>query len=77
MVFERLRCKLPVIANQCAHWCGNPPVERSQVTITTKNRGDFHSFRYYSVHFPSDRGIATPVCALARNDSKYLTNTNL
>ena len=46
LVFERLRFKLPVIANQCAHWCGNPPVERSQVTITTKNRGDFHSFRY-------------------------------
>ena len=59
LLFERLRCKLPVIANQCAHWCGNPPVERNQVTITTKNRGDFHSFRYYSVHFPSNRGIAT------------------
>ena len=40
---------------------GNPPVEWNQVTITTKNRSDFHSFRYYSVHFPSDRGIATPL----------------
>ena len=40
-------------------WRGNPPVERSQVTITAKNRGDFHAFRYYSVHFPSIRGIAT------------------
>ena len=26
---------------------------------------------------PFSRGIATPVCALARNDSKYSTNTNL
>ena len=25
---------------------------------------------------PFNRGIATPVCALARNDSKYLTNTH-
>ena len=27
-----------VIANQSADWCGNPPVERGQVTITTRNR---------------------------------------
>ena len=26
---------------------------------------------------PFNRGIATPVCALARNDSVFLTNTNL
>ena len=26
---------------------------------------------------PLNRGIATPVCALARNDSKERTNTNL
>ena len=59
-----------VIANQCAHWCGNPPVERSQETITTKNRGDTHSFGHFSVHSPSNRGIATPVCGLVRNDRK-------
>ena len=52
LVFESVRYKLPVIANQCAHWCGNPPAPWNQVTITTKNRGDFRSFRYYSVHFP-------------------------
>ena len=40
-------------------WCGNPPVERNQVTITAKNRGDFHSFRCCPVHFPSNGGIAT------------------
>ena len=27
-----------VIANQSADWCGNPPVERNQVTISTKKR---------------------------------------
>ncbi len=38
MLFEDARYKLPVIANQSADWCGNPPVERNLVTITTKNR---------------------------------------
>ncbi len=27
-----------VIASQCAHWRGNPPVEWDQVAITAKNR---------------------------------------
>ena len=40
-------------------WRGNPPAPWNQVTTTTKNRGDFHSFRHYSVHFPSNWGIAT------------------
>ena len=26
LVFESVRSKLPVIANQRARWCGNPPV---------------------------------------------------
>ena len=51
--------KNAVIANQCAHWCGNPPVERNQVTITTKNRGELLHFWCFSVHFPTNRGIAT------------------
>ena len=38
LVFERERCILSVIANQSADWCGNPPVERNQVTIIAKNR---------------------------------------
>ncbi len=71
MVFESVCCRLAVIANQSADWCGNPPVERNQETITTKNSNDFHSSGHYSVHFPSNRGIATPVCALARNDSVF------
>ena len=31
--------KLAVIANQSADWCGNPPDEWNQVTITSKKRG--------------------------------------
>ena len=64
--------KNAVIANQCAHWCGNPPVERNQVTITTKKREFYRAFGYLSQHCTSNRGIATPVCALARNDSKIV-----
>ena len=41
LVFVASRPKLSVIANQSADWCGNPPVERNQVTITTKNRKVF------------------------------------
>ena len=64
-----------VIASQCAHWRGNPPDEWNQVTITTKNRSDSHSSGHYSVHFSSNRGIATPACALVRNDSFFMTMT--
>ena len=38
LVFVASRPKLSVIANQSADWCGNPPVERNQVTISAKNR---------------------------------------
>ena len=38
---------------------GNPPVLRNQVTITTKKRSSSHYSRCLSVHFPSNRGIAT------------------
>ena len=47
----RCASKFPVIANQSADWCGNPPVERNQVTITTINRGEPvlpGAFRYIS-----------------------------
>ena len=59
LLFVGVHPRLAVIANQCAHWCGNPPVERNQATITTKNCGNSHSLGYFSVHFPSNRGIAT------------------
>ena len=38
---------------------GNPPVERNQETITDKNCGDSQLYWYFSIHFPSNRGIAT------------------
>ena len=59
MVFIAARPELSVIANQSADWCGNPPVEWNQVSITTKNRGDSHFFGCFSAHFLSNRGIAT------------------
>ena len=71
LVFERLRCKLPVIANQCAHWCGNPPVERNQVTITTKNRSDSHFFWVVFGTFPLYPGDCHDQSAdWSRNDRK-------
>ena len=49
-----------VFEKQCCH-CetspqtgrGNPPVERNQVTITTKNRKVSRSVGKLSIHFPS------------------------
>ncbi|MDY6181603.1 MAG: hypothetical protein SPI15_12270, partial [Candidatus Faecousia sp.] len=67
--------QLPVIANQRARWCGNPPDEWDQVTITTKKREFFCNCGYLSQHCTSNRGIATPVCALARNDRKNVQTT--
>ena len=40
LLFSGFAFKFPVIANQCARWCGNPPVEWNQVAITTKNRNN-------------------------------------
>ena len=77
LLFVSARYKFPVIANQRARWCGNPPVERNQVTITTENRNVSPFCRAIVDTFPSNWEIATPVCALARNDSEYLTNNNL
>ena len=68
-VFESVHLKNAVIASQCSHWRGNPPDEWNHVTITTKNRDVSHTVGQLSIHFPSNRGIATPVCELARNDS--------
>ena len=49
--------KLDVIANQSADWCGNPLQRSAQYRKRT--------------HFGNLQGIATPVCALARNDIRY------
>ena len=61
LVFIGQRPKLPVIANQRAGFSGNPPVEWHQVTITTKIPAFPHSVGQLSIHFLSNRGIATPV----------------
>ena len=53
--------KFPVIANQSADWCGNPPVEWNQVTISAKNATFPCSVGQLSIHFTSNRGIATPL----------------
>ena len=55
---------IPQLVGKCIDNC---PTERGNVAIFGGNR--------YLV--PFNGGIATPVCALARNDSKYSTNTNL
>ncbi len=80
LVFVKKRCHCETSAHTGR---GNPPVERNQVTITTKKRSKSHFLGKFSAHFPSNRGIATPVCALVRNDSIFhgndsiiLTNTN-
>ncbi|MDY4489716.1 MAG: hypothetical protein SPE19_04220, partial [Candidatus Faecousia sp.] len=55
---------------------GNPPVRGEMYRIVPERvevAAIFGGNRYLA---PFNRGIATPVCALARNDSKYLTNTN-
>ena len=57
-----------VIANQRARWCGNPPdlpvsQNRPGSSINAEKKRELF---YYSIL--KIRGIATPVCALARND---------
>ena len=55
---------IPRLEGKCIDNC---PTERENLAIFGDNRN----------LVPLNRGIATPVCALARNDSKYSTNTNL
>ena len=60
LVFERLRCKFPVIARPVRlSGRGNPLAPRNQVTISAKNLGGTRPSGYFSVHFSSIRGIAT------------------
>ena len=64
---EAIPCLKGCVANYLSlrtsalKWCGNPPVERNQVTIITKNRKVSRSVGQLSIHFSSNRGIATPV----------------
>ena len=71
MVFSGFAFKFPVIANQSADWCGNPPVRGEMYRIVPERvevAAVFGGNRYL---VPFNRGIATPVCALARNDSIF------
>ena len=69
LVFSGMCPKLPVIANQRAGFSGNPPVREKmyrQLPYRSGNATIFGGNRYL---VPFNRGIATPVCELARNDS--------
>ncbi len=59
---RRLVVAIPRLEEKCIDNC---PTERGNVAISGGNR--------YLV--PFNRGIATPACALARNDSEYLVCT--
>ena len=56
LLFSKLNA---VIANQSADWCGNPPDEWNEVTITTKKREFYRTCGFLSQHCTSNRGIAT------------------
>ena len=69
LLFESARLINAVIASQCAHWRGNPPVRGKMYRKVPEKVGAatiFGSDRYL---IPFNRGIATPVCGLVRNDS--------
>ena len=53
------------------------PIGLVGAVIPTTNPTSTAIFGVNRYLVPFNRGIATPVCALARNDSKYSTNTNL
>ena len=69
--------KFPVIANQSADWCGNPPVRGEMCRKAPAKMGIVTVLGGNRDLIPFNRGIATPVCALARNDSFYSPNTYL
>ena len=59
-----------VIPNQCAHWCGN--LHRISGYLSSYRSFFPAVFRNSSTkRGTSIRGIATPVCALARNDLEF------
>ena len=80
LVFVAVRPKLSVIANQCAHWCGNPPVSEEMYRIAPKK---WESPRFLAVIVPGSMGPGDchDQCAhWSRNDRKFgvsAINTNL
>ena len=76
MVFEIMLS----LRDQCAHWSWQSPGSMEPCNDYHQKSQVFPFFGCFSVHFPSNRGIATPVCALVRNDSIFwlaFSNTNL
>ncbi|MDY4489942.1 MAG: hypothetical protein SPE19_05375, partial [Candidatus Faecousia sp.] len=55
---------------------GNPPDRGEMYRIVPERVAFAAIFGGNRFLVPIDRGIATPVCALVRNDSIYFTNTN-
>ena len=62
--------KNAVIANQCAHWCGNPPGREEMYRQLPYKSRKFRIIGGNRYLVPFNGGIATPVCGLARNDRK-------
>ena len=58
-------------------WRGNPPVRAEMFRKLPRRLRLSSIFGGNRYRVPFNRGIATPVCALARNDSKERSNTNL
>ena len=68
--------KYPVIANQSADWCGNPPVSGEMYRIAPKKCELLRFLAIIVTWFHGAGGLPHHLSALARNDSKYSTNTN-
>ena len=71
LVFENAHSKNAVIANQSADWCGNPPVRGKMYRIVPERVEFAAIFGGNRFLVPINRGIATPVCGLVRNDSVF------
>ena len=64
-----------VIPNQCAHWCGN----LHRIPGSPSSYRPFFCTIFYNLltkSGASNRGIATPVCELARNDREFDSPTS-
>ena len=68
LVFGGVHPRFAVIANQCAHWCGNPPDREETYRKAPGKMGFAAIFGGNRYLVPLNGGIATPVCALVRND---------
>ena len=63
------------LRSKCAHWCGNPPVRAEMFRKLPRRLGFAAIIGCNRYPVPFNRGIATPVCALVRNDSIFRVRT--